>query len=290
MKISRILVPTDFSEEANNALYVAVQVARKFSAEVTLLHVIDVPLPEHYQLLDPVLSNAPAQLEDHGIYKVYMQKLMEATKEKISEIREEYQGVNLKEHIVFDSLAKHLASFVKRDDTDLIVIGSKGASGIDEVLIGSNTERVIRTAKAPVLVVKNKIKDFNLENIVFASSFAEVPNLVADFTLQFVKAFDAKIHFLKVITPNTFEITPETENAIQEFAIKRGFENYTINGFNYFSEEEGIRAFAERKDADMIIMYTHGRTGLAHLMLGSITESVANHSVLPLLSFNSHTK
>lgn len=290
MKISRILVPTDFSEEATNALKVAAQLAQKFEAEITLLHIIDVPIPGQYGVLEPAIEPQGAYMEDPGIYKVYMQKLSEAAKEKIAEIRDDFPGLKLKEHIVFDSLAKHLASFVKRDETDLIVIGSKGASGIDEVLIGSNTERVIRTALAPVLVVKNDIKKFELENIVFASSFNKTPDRAAQVTKFLAETFDARVHFVKVITPNTFEITPETENSIQEFAIRNGFENYTVAGFNYFSEEEGIRAFAEGKDADLIVMYTHGRTGFSHLMLGSIAEAVANHTVLPLLTFNKHFK
>jgi nucleotide-binding universal stress UspA family protein len=72
---------------------------------------------------------------------------------------------------------------------------------------------------------------------------------------------------------------------MEEFAKKLKLTNYTINVFNDVSEEEGIIYFAESINADMIAMATHGRTGFAHVLAGSIAEDVVSHSKRPVLTF-----
>ncbi len=288
MKIEKILVPTDFSEEANNALEVAVGMARTSGASISLLHVLDVPVVGHYDSLD--IMSPHDEGDEASVYKHYMMQLMKVTKHKFDEIKEKYEGVSIQEHVVFDSLAKHIDDFIAKNDTDLIVIGSKGASGLEEILVGSNTERVIRRVKAPVLTVKHHEEGYQPKDIVFASNFMNVSEKAVASLKSFQNVFEAKLHFVKIITPNTFETTSDTHGSIKKFAEYFDFKNFTVNSYNYYSEEEGIRAFAESIDADLIALTTHGRTGIAHLLLGSIAEEVANHSVTPVLTFNEHFK
>ena len=100
----------------------------------------------------------------------------------------------------------------------------------------------------------------------------------------------AELVFVKIITPNTFETTPDTLKLIKEFAEKNSFEDYTAEVFNYYTEEEGIRAFGQEIGADIIALSTHGRTGISHLLFGSIAEEVANHASIPVLTFNEKQK
>jgi nucleotide-binding universal stress UspA family protein len=287
--IKNILVPTDFSEEANNALEVAATIAQKTTAKITLLHVVDVPeVGGGNSPVTTMLGTATTQSKDPGLFKEYMTRLLQFTKNKLNDLIQLYPNVDIKEHVVFDSLQKHLAAFVVKNETDLIVIGSKGASGIDEVLVGSNAEKVIRLSRVPVLTVKSKIPNFQAMNIVFASNFKKISPKVVDWIQNAQASFGATIHFVKVITPNTFEATPDTQLLIRNFAEKHKFSNYTINVFNYYTEEEGIRAFGDSIQADLLTLTTHGRTGIAHLMLGSIAEEVANHSTIPVLTFNQY--
>jgi len=288
MKFEKILVPTDFSDEATNALGVAVGIARESGASVSLLHVLDVPVVGHYDSLD--IMNPHDEGDDGGIYKHYMMQLMKTTKEKFEAIKEKYSDIDIQEHVVFDSLAKHLDSFVAEDNTDLIVIGSKGAHGLEEIFVGSNTERVIRRVKAPVLTVKYNEENYKPKNIVFASTFMNVSDKVVASLKSFQNQFNATVHFVKIITPNTFETSTDTHNSIKKFAEYFDFKHFTVNSFNYYSEEEGIRSFAESVKADLIALTTHGRTGISHLLLGSVAEEVANHSVIPVLTFNEHFK
>ncbi|MEM1135509.1 MAG: universal stress protein [Bacteroidota bacterium] len=285
--LNKILVPTDFSEEANNALSVAVEIAERTNAEITLLHIVDIPIVGHHDSLD-IMGNPYNDSDDPAFYKQYMAQLMRKTKAQMQEVIEKHSKANIKEHVVFDSFQKHIAKFVIQDETDLIVIGSKGASGIDEVLVGSNTERVIRMAKVPVLTVKSYTESFDPRKIVFASNFRNVSDNAVRALKKIQQVFMAEIIFVKVITPNTFETTPDTLKFIKEFAAQHQFEDYKAEVFNYYTEEEGIRAFGQSINADILAMCTHGRTGISHLFFGSIAEEVANHSAIPVLTFNEH--
>lgn len=286
MEIKKILVPTDFSEEANIALKAATTIADAAGASVSLLHVIDVPHVSPFEGNDGINLSSTTS-DDPNLEQVFMHRLMEVARDKLAAAKEQYGNVNITEHVVFDDMAKSLASFVIKDETDLIVMGSKGASGLEELTVGSNAERVIRMAKAPVLTVKGELTDTNFRNIVFASSFLNVPTKVVDSIKTFQKVFcDATVHFVKVVTPNTFETTQDTIDLINSFAREHGFDNFTANCHNHYTEEEGIRTFAEAIGANIIAMTTHGRTGVAHLLFGSIAEEVANHANIPVLTFN----
>ncbi|MDW7691122.1 universal stress protein [Flammeovirgaceae bacterium SG7u.111] len=287
--LNKILVPTDFSEEANNALEVAVEIARFCNADITLLHIVDVPsIGSHSVTGDAINMNISGGDAggDPMIYKGYMSRLVSITKQKISEIKEKYDDVNLKEHIVFDNMQKHLAQFVVKDKTDLIIMGSKGSSGINEILVGSNTERVIRTSKIPVMTIKSQVEEFYPKNIVFASNFIDVSDEAIDNLKLFQKLFSSTLHFVKIVTPNNFETTPDTEVLIESFAQENEFDDYTVNVFNYYTEEEGIRAFGHTLNADLLSLTTHGRKGISHLLFGSIAEEVVNHAIKPVLTFN----
>lgn len=88
-----------------------------------------------------------------------------------------------------------------------------------------------------------------------------------------------------VNTPGNFETTRESMNRIRTFVQKHHFENIKAEVYNSLSEESGIIEFADDIDADLIAMTTHGRTGLIHLITGSIAEDVVNHSKRPVWTY-----
>ena len=290
-QIKQILVPTDFSDEANVALDIATTIAKKIGANLSLLHVIDVPNADTIGTTGVDIMGTGLQTSaDPRLQKDYMDRLVALSRERFNKLQEKHHEINIKAKLVFDNIQKQLADFMVKSEADLIVMGSKGSSGLEEIFVGSNAEKVIRTSKIPVITVKSPIEDFNIKKIVFASDFKNVRPAVVDILKGYQQVFDAHIAFVKIITPNTFETSPETVSFIEQFAKKEGFENYSIHLHNHYTEEEGIRSFGDEIDADLLAMTTHGRTGLAHLFLGSIAEEVANHSVKPVLTFNQHFK
>jgi K+-sensing histidine kinase KdpD len=163
-------------------------------------------------------------------------------------------------------------------------MGSHGATGMREMFVGSNTERVVRMAHCPVFTIKGPTKFDQLNEIVFASDFKKEVYTSFDRIKQLAELFQAKLHLLKVVTPNTFEVTSKSKQEMQEFADYFELKDYSINIYNDEYIEGGILNFAEEVGADMISLTTHGRRGLVHLINGSLAEDVANHSDRPVLS------
>jgi nucleotide-binding universal stress UspA family protein len=278
----RILVPTDFSDQARNAFEVAVAIAQKTGAAIKLLHVVEMPGSSY------AFSATGDLVGNNGMEQVYMMKLLENTRHRMAELEKtiKHEGVEVVQEVDADSVISKIRRVIREDKVDLVVMGSKGSSGMDEFLIGSNTEKVVRTAECPVLTVKGRVKNFEIRNIVLPSDFKrEIGSAVEKFK-YFQQVFGAKLHMVYINTPGAFESTSNLRQRMQKAADRYALENYTINVYNDTIEEDGILHFAEEIKADMVMMATHGRTGLSHLLSGSIAEDLVNHSDIPVLTFH----
>ncbi|KAF2340081.1 universal stress protein [Flavobacterium tistrianum] len=271
--MKRILVPTDFSEHAEDALKVAAQIAKKNNSELILLHMLELP----QQSNDAVLggTSIPETM-------LFMKKANETLDEVAS--RNYLEGIPVTEIVKMDKPIHGITQISKDYDIDLIVMGSHGSSGVEELLIGSNTEKVVRNSEIPVLVIKKNIPNFNAANIVFASDFSDEAKKPFEKLLSFTKLFDSKLHLVTICTPNSFKPTHVSEKAMNDFVEKFDISNYTTQIYNDTNIEKGIINFSNRIDADVIGMCTHGRTGFAHFFNGSISEGLVNHAIKPVIT------
>jgi nucleotide-binding universal stress UspA family protein len=153
------------------------------------------------------------------------------------------------------------------------------------MIIGSNTEKVVRKSHCPVLTMHNKPASKDFKNIVYATSMDKDEEVFSRVIRTTQKLYDATIHLVRINTPGNFQRDVVVTKYMQDFAKKLQLKNFTINVFNDVSEEEGIIYFADSIDADLIAMATHGRTGFAHVLAGSIAEDVVSHSKRPVLTF-----
>ncbi len=272
--MKKILVPTDFSEQAENALKVAAQLAKTHHCELYLIHTLELPMDK----VDPLssFSSLPEAM--------YFMKLAHKHFEKL--LAKDYlKGLNVHEIVEFHETFKGVYQVCKKQAIDLIVMGSHGANGFREMLIGSNTEKVVRTSEVPVLVVKKEHPVFNVDDFVFASNFNDLYKAPFKKAITFAELFDAKIHLLLVNTANDFITTNEAENRMIAFVESSGLENYSINIYNDINVEKGIMNFSHSIAADLIGMCTHGRQGLSHFFNGSISEDLVNHAKRPVITF-----
>jgi nucleotide-binding universal stress UspA family protein len=272
--MKRILVPTDFSKHAEYALKVAAQIARENNSEIILLHMLELPhqgtdalgsgsdIPEIMFFKNKAISN----LED----------LMEV---------DYLKGINVSEIIQFEKAFEGILGVSKKNNVDFIVMGSHGASGFQEMFIGSNTEKVVRFAEVPVLVIKNETASFSAKNLVFASDFSNEIKKPFRQLLDFAKGFGAELKLVMINTPNTFKPTAVAEQMMSEFMREFEYPNYSMHIYNDVNVEKGILNFANSVNADLIGMCTHGRTGFAHFFNGSISEDLVNHAVRPVITF-----
>ncbi|MDR5589356.1 universal stress protein [Christiangramia sp. SM2212] len=273
--MKNILVPTDFSDQAEIALKVAAQLARKFDGEIFLLHMLELPL----QLIDPIGGGSQNIPE-----AIFFMKLAHQRFSKI--MREPYlDGIKVHETVEFHRAFDGIMEIGKEKKCDLIVMGSHGASGFQEMFIGSNTEKVVRHSEIPVLVIKNEIPDFKVSNFVFATDANEDHKHVLKKAIKFAKTIDAKLHLLFVNTPNDFMTSEEATKRINDFAKDSNSGNYQVHIYNDISVEKGILNFAKKMDAGLLGIGTHGRKGIAHFFNGSISEDLVNHANRPVVTF-----
>lgn len=269
--MKKIVVPTDFSDCALNALRAAADIARRNDCSITLVHVYERPV---YGFVDIAVDNEANRKIRTGIDKEM---------EKLAKL-DFTDGIDIKVLILSDIEIWEMLKNDSVKEADLLVIGSHGCRGWREHLIGSNTEKVVRLAECPVLVIKEKYDQFDVKDIVFVSNFYGETEAVFTKIKKFTNLFHSKIHLLKVITPNQFETTAYSTKVMESFAKKFSLENYTVNIYNDKNVEDGILNFSDTVNADLIAMETHGWTGFRHLINGSLTEDVVNHVTRPVLS------
>ncbi|MGA8854113.1 MAG: universal stress protein [Christiangramia sp.] len=273
--MKNILVPTDFSDQAEMALKVAAQLAKKFNGEIFLLHMLELPL----QLIDPVHGSS------HNIPEaIFFMKLAHQRFAKI--MQEPYlKGVKVHETVEFHRAFDGIMEISKDKKCDLIVMGSHGASGLQEMFIGSNTEKVVRHSEIPVLIIKNEIPEFHIENLILATDANSEHKHVLKKASNFAKAIGAKLHLLFVNTPNDFMTSEEAHKRMSEFIQNSDYKNYKTHIYNDISVEKGILSFARKMDVGLIGIGTHGRKGIAHFFNGSISEDLVNHANRPVVTF-----
>ncbi len=271
--MKKILVPCDFSNPAIDAFRFAIEVANQSGGEIILLHSIELPVTYDTTMM-PSLYFEEQALKD----------MKESAEKHFKKLQTKWVKGNLKVSsiIEYGPVTPTITRFAEEKKADLIVMGTKGASGLKDYFVGSNTEKIVRKSSVPVIAVKKYVKASAIRNIVFPNT---LQNDQEDLTMK-VKAlqefFKAKIHILYVNTPTLFRDDKQTRKELNDFAKRFMFRNFTLNIYNDIDREEGVMNFAHGIGADMIAMGTHGRRGLNHLTSGSIAENVVNHIDCPI--------
>ncbi|GAA4275429.1 universal stress protein [Aquimarina mytili] len=277
--MKKILVPVDFSEYSEYALQAAASIAKQQNAKIIVLHMLG--------LSEAVLTKNEGQEVAEAMY--YM-KLAEKRFKTFLD-KEYLKGIQIEETVQNYKIFSEVNEVAHENDADLIIMGSHGTTGLrEEVFIGSNTEKVVRTADVPVLVIKKPVNDFKIEEVVFACDF-KMENIRP--YLNAVKLFEslgANIHLLYVNLPGErFRNSNEIEEKVKEFLFKAESGNLEMLDkvvyYSDYSVERGVFNYSNKINADAIAIPTHGRRGLAHFFSGSIGEDIANHATKPVITF-----
>jgi nucleotide-binding universal stress UspA family protein len=279
--MKKILVPTDFSKPATIAVETAADIARRAGAELILLHVIEEAVGNSLNIEGQVVADAGWE------EKLFTMKLIEKAKKQMAKFTDDSKldGVKVRQELRIGSPYHGMITIISEKKVDLVVMGTSGHTGLEHMIIGSNTEKVVRTAHCPVLTVHNKPASKDFKNIVYATSMDKQEEVFSRIVRTTQKIYDSTIHLVRINTPGNFQRDAVVKKYMQDFAKKLQLKNYTINVFNDINEEEGIIYFSESINADLIAMSTHGRTGFAHVLAGSIAEEVVSHSRRPVLTF-----
>jgi nucleotide-binding universal stress UspA family protein len=267
--MKRILVPCDFSKPAELAFQLALDIAQRSGGTVHLLNIIEFPIFQDPMMM-PVLN-----LEEQ-----FLKELREMAESRFKTLITEKgrTSVPMLTDVQLGVVCPVILEYIQEKSIDIVVMGSHGASGLNEFFIGSNAQKIVQKAIVPVLILKN-LQPSPIRNIVFPNTL-ELDHQ-DDLTMK-VKSlqdfFDAHIHIVWINTPLNFTADSITNRRLDSFAKKFQFRDYTTHIFNHPREEEGIQEFTRIVQGDLIAMGTHGRKGLSHIVNGSLAEDVVNHT------------
>lgn len=272
-----ILVPTDFSENCNKAAHLGIEMAKLYNSEIHFLHLMKTPV-DWVKLDKEKEKRYPETLKQIGKAKSALREL-EKTAER--------EGLKCRRFLQFDSGQKDILEHSGHFHHDFIVTGSSGTKGVIREITGSNVEKIVRKANAPIIVVKEEDVTFPFKDILFVSSFEEDVTHPFQEILSIAKKCDAKIHLLRVNTETDFNSIELGLNPVKEFLEKfPNLKNFSMSVHNESSVEAGINTFLKHQPADLIAMSTHGKTGFLSLFSKSIAEGVTNHSSLPVMTIH----
>lgn len=256
--MKRILIPTDHSMIADNAIEYALALPKEVVQEVLLFH-------------------AGAHIEENFIkLNKQVNRLSEKFKTSVINSEKPFSSDILKE-------------IIKERHIDFIVIGTSGEAGsIAKKIFGSNTTSIIDDLICPAIVVPQDFKNKGITKIGYASDFSDVENEASQ-VIFFAKLFNAQIEILHV-EPVYLDIYDsekvDIENVIETIRKKHDFPNiqYAIEITASHDEiRAGIDHFIENNNPDLLVMFHQNRAGIDKLLIPSTTAHSITHLKLPLL-------
>lgn len=276
-----ILHLTDFSEVARNAYAYAVALAKKVGADLHVAHVYDRPY---------------ASIAYQGGLSAIVDSEMDAKiRQELTRHLEQYaasvsaEGTRVVLHLWGDQTVWRPDEYLhKVSETGLIVMGTRGATSIwHGGLFGTNTARLIRYSPVPVLAIHPKNSYTGFQKVLLPVDIFEETTLpLIKGAVEFLRPWaGTKITLLVINTPYVFYDTPSIDKFLGQVRDAIQYDPMELRVYNDISVEEGLRQAMEAEKADLLVMGTHARKGLAQLLFGSITENVAQHLEYPLLAF-----
>lgn len=276
-----ILVPVDGSECADLAVDYAADIARRYDATVYVATVIDVRLVSTAPHYDTLRSEATA-LVDSVANRLEARGVATTTVVRTSR---PYQGVLM---------------VAEEYDADLVVMGTHGRSGVDRYLLGSVTERVVRRSDVPVLTVRNRDEggvSFPYDDILVPTDGSDGAAAAYGPAIDLASTYDATLHSLSVIETNALglETAPKGNDEGPDEAARIALEAVEANAsqasvtnvvteITLGSPDAEIRSYIREHDVDLVVMGTHGRSGIPRYLLGSVAEKLVRTVSVPVMT------
>ncbi len=285
---AHILVATDFSDEAERALAVGADLARRAAAKLTIAHAFN-PKP-YVRLIEPRAASeaeatmAAAAMKHLGTLSAKHCAGMDAV---------------VTATVRCDTPATALTDYAEQNDASLIVVGTRGKGAVMRVLVGSVAERIVRDAHCDVLVVRGDVDDWNLDHVVVPTDLSEISSAAAVAAASLRKAYQSKVTLLHVFDDDVPIPSADGKGLLRtDEAVARLRADLERLRHDVFGDDDGVSCeiavgehpadmvcnWCEEHGAKMVLVSTHGRTGLARVLLGSVAEQIIRYAPCPALA------
>lgn len=273
MEIKHIIVPLDFSENAEKACMYAYNLATKFNAEIILLNAI---------FISPASPDSPSYILQEET-KVLSNANSDKLKAQVEKYKTLFPSVKSHTHISITTVARACKEAAEKYNNSMIVMGTQGASGIKKALLGSNTADVAESSNVPVLALPESANATLPLRIMIASDYFDQDMTVAEEVIDLAKKFDAIVYFVHIAEGEDFEkeILEMFEKKIREKNNYQGLHFDLAFGANIL---EGIESYAKTNNIDLVVSIKRKRNFFQRFFSKSITKEMLFHTKIPVLS------
>ncbi|MFC4544507.1 universal stress protein [Halosolutus amylolyticus] len=283
--IESILIPTDGSDGALAGAKRGIALASRTDANVHVLSILESRVRgANFDELEfpPLEENAEEAVEE------------------IARIAADYdEGLDVTTRVREGTPFQSIREYANRREIDVIVMGTKGRTGIDRVLLGSVTENVLRTARTPVLAVPPNtdepgIADVPFDRLLLPTDGSDGAAIATEWGIELASRLGSSVHALYSIDTSPFADARERVELLEAFehraeealdAVQERGEDAGVSVSESIatgSPVAEIPTYATENDVDLIVMGTHGRTGIGQWFLGSVTENVVRQAEVPV--------
>ena len=288
--LETILIPTDGSDGALVGAERGIDLAGTFGADVHVLSVVD------EAELDAASSASDIDDEQRAPIEAEAESAVETVADVV---HERHPDLAVTTAIERGTPYRVIGEYAEAADIDAITMGTKGRTGLDRVLLGSVTEHVLRTVTVPVLAVPPEASDSALtpdaiENVLLPTDGSEGATVAVEWGIGLAKVYDAMCHALFSADTSRFTggaepsailtgLKEEGRTALETVRERARAAGVSVTGT--VANGPPVRVildYAEDNEIDLIVMGTHGRSGIERQLLGSVTENVVRHADVPV--------
>jgi len=274
-----ILVPTDGSDCAAAAVEYAAELAARYGARVYVLSVVD----------SRAFDDMP-----------HRETVEAAAEETVAGVRDDLAdaGVTAETAVRVGIPHREVLDYADENEIDLVAMGTHGRTGVERYLLGSVTEKVVRLSDVPVLTVPGTDgADTQFSEVLVPTDGSEQAEAAVGVGTDVADTYSARLHALSVVEPAALGLDVRSEMLIDalgeaaQAAVERVAERATAAGVTdvetdvrYGYPYREVLNYADENEVDLVAMGTHGRTGIARYLLGSVTEKVVRTAGVPVLT------
>jgi nucleotide-binding universal stress UspA family protein len=278
--MKKILVPTDFSTCANNAVNFAVQSAKYLPIEVTLFHAFELP--------------AAVYTEYVGVNPVLNESLLEEVHLKLAVVKksiEETEGVVVKTYVSTIPVVEAIIELEAQMNFDLVIMGTLGEGGLREKIWGSKTASLISKSKVPVLVIPYDYEWKKPAKFLFATNHFEDTHSIMDYLFSMVRLYKAMLNVTVITDEDDDKAETFLEHTRQlpayEKMLKDRYNDNDLVALHLYGKtiEDTLQKYIAEHDIDILVMVTYPRKGFfERLFHPSFTQRMSYHTNIPLLA------
>ncbi|MBK8054152.1 MAG: universal stress protein [Saprospiraceae bacterium] len=276
--VLKILIPTDFSVQADYSYLMARKLEEHLSVDVHFLHVMDVP--------DTVTMSETGQVETCGEIDVnYIKDQKRIAEAKLQQLKDQY-GHHITVHFRLGKITDTILQFAEGQHFDLIVMGTKGSWGIKEKVSSSQAQMIARRSEIPLLSLMCDRSDLVIKDVLFVHDFMDNDDTKMPLMHKFSKYFNATYHQLYIHNDASKLDKSVLFDNMDKYAASHQIGKHQNHIIESADVESGVKEFLKIQDADIVFIGTHGQGGFFHK---SAAETLIKHLFKPIISFHLKT-